>query len=113
MHTRSPRQISCVDIELRAWRPPAHVQILHEIATAALAENVGVVCWWIVGDGFRGSFEEVGEIVGDLFQLVGLQLDAVMDYDVVCGFCLLFVNMVTRPRELILTVPFRAVCAWR
>ncbi len=97
MHTRPPRQIWRVEIKFRTWRPPAHVEILHEIATTALAENIGVVCWWAVGDGFRGSFEEVREIVGDLLQLVGVQLDAVVDYDVVCGFCLLFVNMVARP----------------
>ena len=67
IHILRPWHVGGVAIELRAWRPAAHAHVLHEIASAALGQPVGVVCWWAVGDCFRATFIEVAEIVGDLF----------------------------------------------
>ena len=72
MHISLPRYVYGVGIELCTWDPTARALVLHEIAAAALAEPVGIRRRWTVGDGLGGSFVEVGEIVGDLFQFVGL-----------------------------------------
>ena len=70
MHILRPRHVIGVGIEFRTWGSVAHTCVLQEIAAAALAEPVGVVRRRAVGDGFGGSFVEVRQIVGDLFQLV-------------------------------------------
>ena len=89
MHILLPRHVLAVGIEPRARRSAARAHVLCEIAAAALAEFVGVVRGWTVGDGFCGALVEVGEVVGDFFQFVGLELHGVVDYDVMGWFRLL------------------------
>ena len=116
MHILRPWHILGLGIEPCARRSAARAHVLCEIAAAALAEFVGVVRGRAVGDGFGGAFVEVGEVVGDVFQFVGLELH-VVDYDVVGWFrlCVSEIGMRFHGTLLygVLTVPFNAACAWR
>ena len=115
MHILLPRHVLGVGIEPCARRSAARAHVLCEIAAAALAEFVGIVRGWAVGDGFGGALVEVGEVVGDLLQLVGFELHVVVDYDVVGWSRLLVceIGMWAHEDFAMLTVPFKAACAWR
>ena len=84
MHISSPRYSRVVRIEPRARRTVTHIHILQQIASAPLAEEIGVICRCAVRDGFSGSSKEVGKVVGDALQLIWRELHIVVDDDVVC-----------------------------
>ena len=72
--------------KLCAGRFAAHTEMLHEVAAAALAENVGVVCWRANGNRFGCNPITVAEIVRNCLQLSFAQPDVVVEYNIVRWF---------------------------
>lgn len=81
MHTRLPRRL--LHHKFGAWRLIAHAEMLHKVAAATLAENVGVVCRRANGHGFGRDSIVIAEIMRYFFQLAFTQPDLVVDDNIV------------------------------
>lgn len=64
------------------------VEVLLKVATAPLAQNIGVVCRWTYRDGLCSSSIKVAQVVSDSLKLICSELHLIKYDHVMRGFCL-------------------------